>query len=225
MLDKTECVLPYLLLIEDNRILSRLEERHLSEAFPHLRLSSARTGEEAIQLAKEIRPEVVVMDCHLPGTTSYREVLKQLHRLSPDAGVIITSAEPPGDLKERVGHSNIMDIIEKPFETEELVGAVARAIAERSASTPASTVPTSDRAGNAKSGSSNEKASFDTHKALSVLASVLTGIRALEADLTAEADKPDVVRDTLAAYVPRLVGLVDRLSSIIKSAPPNKDQR
>jgi DNA-binding NarL/FixJ family response regulator len=78
------------LLVDDHSLVRRGFRRMLEdEADMHV-VGEAGNGEEAIKLAKEFRPEVVVMDCALPGMnglSATREILEQL----PETAILMLS--------------------------------------------------------------------------------------------------------------------------------------
>ncbi len=187
-----------LLLIEDNKLLSLMEQRHLGTAFPEVALSTACNREEAIRKASVTPPNVVVMDCQLPWEAGGGEFLDELLSIASGAKVIITSAEPP----EVDRGSKVFEVLDKPFETEELVFIVGRALR-----TCAAEILEEGK---------GDRVAFDRHKVLNVLAGILAGIRAFEADLDAEADNPAVVREMVSEYVPRLVDMLNQATTLIR---------
>lgn len=68
-----------MLYVEDNRINALLFEETL-KLRSHIELRVAEDGEEARAIASEWRPDVLVLDAHLPGLTGF-EVLQQLRQL------------------------------------------------------------------------------------------------------------------------------------------------
>ncbi len=69
-----------MLYVEDNRINAILFEGALRMHNSHVELRVAEDGEEAVAIAREWAPEVLVLDAHLPGMSGF-EVLQQLRRL------------------------------------------------------------------------------------------------------------------------------------------------
>lgn len=65
--------------VEDNRINALLFEEAL-RPYPELLLEVAEDGQAALTVAREHRPEVLVIDAHLPGMTGF-EVLRALRTL------------------------------------------------------------------------------------------------------------------------------------------------
>jgi DNA-binding NarL/FixJ family response regulator len=117
------------LLIVDDQALVRMGFRMLLEAEPGIRVvGEAATGDEALRIARELRPRVVLMDVRMPGLDGIAATRKLLE-LSPESRVIILTTF---DLDEyafgglRAGASGFLVKDTRP---EELLAAV-RAVAE-----------------------------------------------------------------------------------------------
>lgn len=78
------------LLVDDHSLVRRGFRRMLEDEADMQVVGEAGDGEEAIKLAKELHPQVVVMDCALPGMNGLdatREILEEL----PDTAVLMLS--------------------------------------------------------------------------------------------------------------------------------------
>jgi DNA-binding NarL/FixJ family response regulator len=78
------------LLVDDHSLVRRGFRRMLEDEKDIDVVGEAGNGEEAVKLAKELRPRVVVMDCALPGMNGLdatREILEDF----PDASVLMLS--------------------------------------------------------------------------------------------------------------------------------------
>ena len=61
---------PRALIADDERLLREQLQARLAECWPELQIcGSARDGLEALQLADELRPDVVFLDIRMPGLT------------------------------------------------------------------------------------------------------------------------------------------------------------
>jgi CheY-like chemotaxis protein len=69
-----------MMYVEDNRINAILFEEALRLHHGAIELRIAEDGEEALEIARDWQPEVLVLDAHLPGMTGF-EVLQQLRQL------------------------------------------------------------------------------------------------------------------------------------------------
>ena len=77
------------------------------------------SGDEAIELYKEYRPHVVVMDMQMPGRNGL-ETLLEIKAFDPEAVVIMATASTDNRLRTRAKESGIVAYLEKPFNPEEL---------------------------------------------------------------------------------------------------------
>jgi YesN/AraC family two-component response regulator len=85
----------------------------------------ASNGVQAVQLAKEHTPDVVLLDINMPemdGLTAYREIAKAL----PGTGCIILSAEKDSTTFRTAISVGVQEYLIKPFTVEELEGAIGR---------------------------------------------------------------------------------------------------
>ena len=85
----------------------------------------AANGAQALQLAKEYQPDVVLLDINMPemdGLSAYREILKAL----PGTGCIILSAEKDSSTFRTAISSGVQEYLVKPFTVEELEGVMGR---------------------------------------------------------------------------------------------------
>ena len=113
-----------LLLVDDEkRILESLTEL-LSNDY---RILTAKSGEEALALFTEHRPELVLCDQRMPGKTGI-ELLKELRDLEPGTiRMLITGYSDIDVVIEAVNEQVLHRYVTKPWENEELVKTVAEA--------------------------------------------------------------------------------------------------
>ena len=80
------------ILIVDDHSVVRQGVRAFLEALPDLSIAGeAESGEQAVQLAQELVPDVVLMDLLLPGIDGV-EATRQLKRVSPRSQVIVLTS-------------------------------------------------------------------------------------------------------------------------------------
>jgi PAS domain S-box-containing protein len=119
------------LYIEDNRANVRLLER-LIQRRPSLALVVARDGRQGIDRALEERPDVVLLDLHLPDMQG-EEVLLRL-RAEPslhDTPIIVLSADAtPGQVR-RILAQGAAGYLTKPFDIQEVLAALDRVVRAR----------------------------------------------------------------------------------------------
>ena len=108
------------LVVDDEVSLLRLVQSYLErEGFE---VSTAENGETALELAREVKPDLVVLDVMLPGLDGV-EVCRRLRQFS-DAYVIMLTARSE-EIDKIVGLSvGADDYVTKPFSPRELVARV-----------------------------------------------------------------------------------------------------
>ena len=196
------------LLVEDNLLLCKMEARHISTAFPDIALYTAHTGTEALVAAEAAPPDAVVMDCRIPGCACL-DLLDGILRVSPDAAIIIASADPPKELTGRSYREKVFGILEKPFETEELIDVLQRAFGARGKGGLDVKTALEEQDG-APAGH------FNRHGMINTLTGILILVKSFGKELEAEAEHASAVREIIAEYVPKLEKLVRGATAQVK---------
>ncbi|HEX6055376.1 MAG TPA: response regulator transcription factor [Intrasporangium sp.] len=111
---------PRVLVVDDERPLAQMVGSYLIRA--GYRVSEAYTGPDAVSLARELDPDVIVLDLGLPGLDGI-EVCRQVRTFS-DCYVLMLTAR--GDEVDRIVGLTVGadDYITKPFSARELVARV-----------------------------------------------------------------------------------------------------
>jgi DNA-binding NarL/FixJ family response regulator len=78
------------LLVDDHSLVRRGFRRMLEDEADMEVVGEAGDGEESIKLAKELHPQVVVMDCALPGMNGL-QATRQIITVSPTTSVLMLS--------------------------------------------------------------------------------------------------------------------------------------
>lgn len=110
------------LIVDDSRT-SRKILRELLESDGHEVVGEASNGEEGIVCYKELRPDLVTMDITMPNMDGL-ESLIGIKKEDRDAKVImITAAGQKGKMLQAI-KDGADDFITKPFDAEQILGAV-----------------------------------------------------------------------------------------------------
>jgi DNA-binding NarL/FixJ family response regulator len=83
------------LLVDDHSLVRRGFRRMLEDESDMEVVGEAGNGEESIKLAKELHPQVVVMDCALPGMNGLQATRQIIHD-SPNTAVLMLSMHSEG---------------------------------------------------------------------------------------------------------------------------------
>src|SRR3954470_15549815 len=116
--------LPLILLIEDELAIRRFLRTSL--ATENYRLVEAETGTQAIRVAAQQPPDLVILDLGLPDLDG-QEVLRQLREWL-QAPIIILSARDQEKQKVAALDSGADDYLTKPFSTAELLARIRVAL-------------------------------------------------------------------------------------------------
>ena len=89
-------------------------------------LGTARTGQEGIDLSKEVRPDVILMDINMPdmdGISATEIIRKEI----PFAQIVILSIQGDPNYMRRAMLAGARDFLTKPPMVDELISAIRRA--------------------------------------------------------------------------------------------------
>jgi PAS domain S-box-containing protein len=120
-----------ILYVEDNLSNLRLVERVLLTRRGSIKLMVAMQGRMGIDLAREHRPDLILLDLHLPDITGY-ELLEQLagDERTRSIPVIVLTADATAAQLTRVKNAGARDYLTKPLNVKQFVEAVESAFHE-----------------------------------------------------------------------------------------------
>ena len=118
---------PMVLVVDDQPEYARLIS--LSLAREGFEVRTASGGEEAIDRASELHPDVVLLDINMPGIGGF-EVMSELRGRWPVPIIMVTGADHPGERTSGLDRG-ADDYVTKPFSARELAARV-RAVLRRS---------------------------------------------------------------------------------------------
>ena len=118
------------LIIEDEKLIIVSTQMVLEAA--GFRVESAVNGEEGIQKAKSLRPDLVLLDIMMPGIDGW-ETLTRLKRYPETSGipVIIFTAREHARGHQKSSEMGAADYFRKPFEPDELIELVEKHAGQR----------------------------------------------------------------------------------------------
>ncbi len=115
------------LVIADDESLIRMNLKETLVGLGYLVVGEAGDGVSAINLARELRPDLMIMDIKMPKLDGIKaaEVLTQ-ERLAP---VVLLTAYSDRDLVERAKEAGVVSYLVKPFREADLLPALEVAMA------------------------------------------------------------------------------------------------
>lgn len=88
-------------------------------------IGQAGTGEEAVKMAKEHQPDIILMDINMPGIDGIG-ASQQITESVPTVQIIIMSVQSDPNYLRRAMMAGARDFLTKPFGGDELVAAIRR---------------------------------------------------------------------------------------------------
>ena len=120
---------PLVLVVEDN---PDMHEFIASSLAPRYRIASAFNGQEGLEKAKAIRPDLILSDVMMPGMSGDQMVA--MIRQDPfldDTPIVMLTAKADDSLRVRLLQHGVQDYIYKPFSVDELQARIAGLLSER----------------------------------------------------------------------------------------------
>ena len=116
------------LLVDDHSLVRRGFRRILEDEADIVVVGEASNGDEAIRLARELAPQVIVMDCALPGTSGLVATRKILETAPPKA-ILMLSMHSEDTLVRQALEAGARGYILKNAIDLELATAIRRVVA------------------------------------------------------------------------------------------------
>lgn len=122
-------IIKNVLIVEDDMLLSLVEER-LIEKMGHKVVAKVGTGKEAIDKAKELEPDIILMDIVLKGEIDGIEAMEEIRKQS-EVPVVYLSGNSDRFNFERAKKTGFTDYLVKPITSNDLYKPFEKAFAEK----------------------------------------------------------------------------------------------
>ena len=113
------------LIVDDHRLFRLGVRKMLSDAKDLKIVGEARSGEEAVQMSREHRPNVVLMDLCMPGIGGL-EATRRINRMQLDVRVIAVTAYEEAPFPAQALRAGALGYLTKRINAEELLNAIKR---------------------------------------------------------------------------------------------------
>lgn len=134
------------ILIADDHEIIRAMMRELINAHAGWQVcAEAKNGSEAVARAKELRPDLIVMDLAMPVMDGMRAA-REITRSDPDARVVMFTLHASPEVEEQAKLAGIRRVVSKARNGGRLVTAIERTLGEDGDSSKEGVPPTSDLA-------------------------------------------------------------------------------
>ena len=107
------------LVVDDDFMVAEIHRRFVEQVDGFRAVGVARTGAEALSAARELQPDLILLDVYLPDMTGL-EVLQRLRSDGDRVGVIMITAARELDTVSGALDGGAADYLIKPFEFDQL---------------------------------------------------------------------------------------------------------
>lgn len=114
-----------ILIVEDDLILTMLNSRFV-ELLGHVVVKTLKSGEEAIDFAKENQLDLILMDIRLKGKIDGIDAMREINKFQEVKAIYITGNSDP-ETKKRAEETNMMSFCVKPLNFDELEDILGKA--------------------------------------------------------------------------------------------------
>jgi pilus assembly protein CpaE len=118
------------LVVDDVAVTAEHVSRLLSIESDVEVVGTALSGQEAIRLAHELHPDIVLMDINMPGLDGI-ETTERLTRELPSTSTVMMSVQADGDYLQRSMLAGARGFLVKPFNADELAESLRNVFARR----------------------------------------------------------------------------------------------
>ncbi|GAA2761754.1 response regulator [Streptomyces paradoxus] len=126
--DKTGAI--DVLVVDDDFMVARVHRAFVERVEPFRVVGTAHTGEQAIEAADELRPDLILLDLYLPDLFGL-DVIPRLRTAGHDCDVMVISAATEADTVRGAVRRGVVDYLLKPFDFEDLRLRLERYAAQR----------------------------------------------------------------------------------------------
>lgn len=123
------------LIVDDHSIIREGIKKLLSDVSGIKVVGEAESGEQALKIAREQKPDVILMDIKMPGIGGL-EATRKLLRYDPDIKIIAVSAFEEEPFPSRLMQAGALGYITKGCSFEELVQAIRKVFSGQTYITP-----------------------------------------------------------------------------------------
>ncbi len=123
---KDDDVAPIRIVIAEDEAIIRLDLRESLEAEGYIVVGETGRGDEAVELSRALKPDVVILDIKMPGLTGIEAA--EIINKEKIAAVLLLTAFSQRDLIQDASQAGALAYLVKPFQRSELVPSIELAI-------------------------------------------------------------------------------------------------
>lgn len=115
-----------IMVVDDAGFMRKMVQTHLTKA-GYTDFIEGEDGQKAVELYKEIKPDLVIMDITMPNMDGI-EALRQIKAFDADSKVVMCSAMGQEAMVMEAIKLGALDFIVKPFKAERIIQTVNKVL-------------------------------------------------------------------------------------------------
>lgn len=113
------------LIVDDEPSYRDYLDRYLTREGYEVRTASS--GQEALSLGREFRPQIILADWMLKDHMHGLEVAVSLREVSPEMRILLMTGFPSSEIRKEADRAQVFRFLEKPFGLEQVATAIREA--------------------------------------------------------------------------------------------------
>lgn len=114
-----------ILVVDDERMFLMSLAEGLMQSFKEFKIFTAENGEYAMRVLDSNPVNLLLTDLQMPVKDGF-DLLRHVRKFFPDIQVIVMTAYINEDIMGRLKSLGFSEILEKPFDLEDLIGKIRR---------------------------------------------------------------------------------------------------
>ncbi len=119
--------MPRILIVDDEKIILLLLEKIL-EKINYKVIGQASSGRGAVNKAKELKPDLILMDISMPGEIDGIEAAKEINKMTEKIPIIFVTAYTKDIYEEKLKNVKFFGYLTKPFDAKQLQKSIEKAL-------------------------------------------------------------------------------------------------
>ncbi|MFO7799217.1 response regulator [Rhodohalobacter sp.] len=119
------------IIVEDDMLLLLVESR-IIEKLGYTVIGKAQSGEKAIELVRQLKPDIIVMDMSLKGEMNGLDASEEIRRFS-ETPIIFLSGSAESDLIKNAKKLGNADYLVKPIKADDMLNPLKKAMKKNGA--------------------------------------------------------------------------------------------
>ncbi|RIW38344.1 response regulator [Bacillus salacetis] len=116
-----------LLVVDDEQIERDALQVILEKHFPNVEIKQARNGRQAVEMASEFQPHLILMDIQMPGMNGF-EAIERINERDPSIKFIMITAYATFDYAHSALKLGVIDYMVKPTKVADIVDTMDKAL-------------------------------------------------------------------------------------------------